>query len=127
MEAKVCKNCRKLFKYIFGPEICQECSKLLLYTEEDSMKQERMDDLKTAVYEDEEKFAQVRDYIITHPGATIIQIADDNGITPIKLLEWVRQERLEFTDASEDAWFRCKKCGTKIKSGTLCNLCKISL
>lgn len=127
MEVKVCKNCRRLFKYIFGPELCQECSKLVVDAEEDTMKQERIAKLKSVVQEDEEKFAQVRDYIMKHPGATIIQIADDNDITPMKLLEWVRQDRLEFTEGSEHAWFRCKKCGAKIKSGTLCNVCKISL
>ena len=127
MEVKVCKNCRKLFNYILGPELCQDCSKLISKAEQDSLKQERVLRLNSAVQEDEDKYEQVRDYIMKHPKATIIQIAEDNDITPMKLLEWVRQDRFEFSEESEHAWFHCKKCGIKIKSGTLCNLCKLSL
>ena len=29
MEVRVCKNCRRLFKYIYGPELCPECTKLI--------------------------------------------------------------------------------------------------
>lgn len=124
MEIKVCKNCRRLFKYIYGPELCQECMKLIP-KEEDKLKKGLTATLKPLVREDEEKFEQVRDYIMAYPKATILEIAESNKIAPIKLFEWVRAERLEFSDDSVSAWFECAKCGAKIKSGRLCNQCKI--
>ena len=122
MEVRVCKNCRRLFKYIYGPELCQNCRNLTSQEEK-----EFTASLQPAVREDEEKYTQVRDYILAHPKAMIIEIAEENDISPIKLLEWVRQERFEFSEDSEFAWFECKNCGTKIKSGVLCNQCKIAL
>ncbi len=122
MEVRVCKNCRRLFKYMYGPELCQECSKTL--TEVKSERKESSK-IKPLVNDEELKFLEVRDYIIAHPNASISQISEDNDILPSKLLEWVREERLEFSELSADAWFNCEKCGAKIKSGRLCNRCKI--
>jgi hypothetical protein len=126
MEIKVCKNCRRLFKYIYGPELCQECLTLTPNYENNPTKKEYSIStaLKPLVEEDEKKFIQVKDYIMAHPRATIVQISDANGVTPSRLLEWVREDRLEFSDDSQDAWFACSKCGAKIKSGRLCNRCK---
>lgn len=129
MELKVCKNCRRLFKYIYGPELCQDCIKL---ASKDDEKQSSIgtqpalkSKLKSMVVEDEEKFIQVKDYIMANPIATIVQIAEVNDITPIKLFEWIRDDRLEFSENSQYAWFECEKCGEKIKSGRMCNKCKI--
>ncbi|MBH1941510.1 hypothetical protein I5677_11455 [Mobilitalea sibirica] len=125
MEVKVCKNCRRLFKYIYGPDLCPDCLKLIPKEEQDQNNKHMKATLTPLVKEDEEKFEQVRDYIMTHPRATIVQISEVNDVAPTKLLEWVRQDRLEFSEESKDAWFNCEKCGTKIKSGRLCNRCKI--
>jgi uncharacterized protein len=125
MELKVCKNCRRLFKYIYGPELCPDCIKLLPKTESDRFSSEKKASLKSIVREDEEKYIQVKDYIMTHPKATVVQISEANDIPPTKLLEWIREDRLEFSEDSKDAWFQCARCGTKIKSGRLCNRCKI--
>lgn len=122
MEVRVCKNCRRLFKYIYGPELCQECSNLLSETKSEPKESNK---IKPVVKGEESKFLEVRDYIMARPNASISQIAEDNDILPSKLLEWVREERLEFSEASADAWFNCEKCGAKIKSGRLCNRCKI--
>jgi hypothetical protein len=82
--------------------------------------------LKPMIKDEELLFEQVKDYIMAHPKATLIQIAEKNNTTPIKLLQWIREERLEFSEESESVWFECEKCGTKIRSGRLCNRCKIS-
>ncbi|MDF2539662.1 MAG: flagellar protein [Herbinix sp.] len=125
MEVKVCKNCRRLFKYIYGPELCPECTKLTANDQKEGVNKKPTVSLKPVVAEEEDKFNQVRDYIMTHPRATIIQISEVNDIAPTKLLEWIREDRLEFSEDSQDAWFECQKCGAKIKSGRLCNRCKI--
>lgn len=129
MELKVCKNCRRLFKYIYGLELCQDCIKLA--SKDDKVQSSATpppaskSKLKSMVLEDEEKFIQVKDYIMANPIATIVQIAEVNDITPIKLFEWIRDDRLEFSENSQYAWFECEKCGAKIKSGRMCNRCKI--
>lgn len=125
MEVRVCKSCKRLFKYIYGPELCPECIKLTSQDETIKSNSEKTVRLNSMVTEEEEKYEQVRDYILIHPKATIIQISEENGITPMKLLDWIREDRLEFSEDSKDAWFECVSCGAKIKSGRHCNRCKI--
>lgn len=124
MEVRVCKNCKKLFKYVYGPELCPDCSKIVSKEKEEPVKKEKISMLRPMVKEEEEKYEQVKDYILAHPKATIVQISDANDIIPTKLLDWVREDRLAFSDESVHAWFTCEKCGAKIKSGRLCNRCK---
>jgi uncharacterized protein len=124
MEVRVCKNCKRLFKYIYGPELCQDCSKLVSKEKLEPVNKEFISILRPMVKEEEEKFEQVKDYIMTHPKATIVQISEANDIMPLKLFEWIREDRLAFSDDSTHAWFTCEKCGTKIKSGRFCNGCK---
>ena len=125
MDVKICKNCRRLFNYVYGPELCPNCVKLLSANKPEPAKEINLAALNPAVSEEESKFAQVRDYILANPNATVVQIAEANDIIPAKLFEWIREDRLEFSDASEYAWFTCEKCGAKIRSGRLCNRCKI--
>ncbi len=125
MEVRVCKNCRKLFKYIYGPELCPECSKQVSKEKAEPAAKDVTFTLRPMVKEEEEKFEQVKDYIIAHPKATIVQIAEANDIMPLKLFGWIREDRLAFSDESTSAWFTCEKCGAKIKSGRFCNNCKI--
>jgi phage antirepressor YoqD-like protein len=124
MEVKVCKNCRRLFRYMYGPDLCPECAKIMKEEKADPIIKKLNATLKPLVQEDETKFNQVRDFIMTHPKATVTQIAEINDISPTKLFEWIREDRLEFSEDSEYAWFTCEKCGIKIKSGRLCNRCK---
>jgi uncharacterized protein len=145
MEVRVCKNCRRLFKYIYGPEVCPECTELMK-TEKHSKRDKTIGDVlsdkrqtekgkneslqlpnevKPLLKEEEIKFEQVKDYILAHPAATVAEISEANGISPIKLFDWIREERLEFSEDAEFAWFSCESCGAKIKSGRLCNRCKI--
>ncbi|QHQ60213.1 flagellar protein [Anaerocolumna sedimenticola] len=124
MEVRVCKNCKRLFQYIYGPELCPECTKLVSKEKAEPVNKSLTSALRPMVKEEEEKFEQVKDYIMAHPKATIVQIAEANEITPTKLFEWIREDRLEFSEESKYAWFVCEKCGTKIKSGRFCNHCK---
>jgi hypothetical protein len=124
MEVRVCKNCKRLFKYIYGPELCQDCIKLIPKEEKARINSELTATLTPMVTEEEIKYSQVKDFIMSHPRATVVEIAEANEITPMKLLEWIRQDRLEFSEDSKNAWFECVSCGAKIKSGRLCSRCK---
>lgn len=145
MEVQVCKNCRRMFRYIYGPVLCPQCMELVTEekgtqldkNEEDHSTDKNLIDnvknkkfklkqgLKSYLKDEEEKFEQVRDYILIHPAASVAEISEANDVSPTKLFEWIREERLEFSDDSEYAWFSCQSCGTKIKSGRLCNRCKV--
>lgn len=124
MELKVCKNCRRLFKYIYGPELCQDCVNLASEEKNDNINKQETTLIRTIVKEDKTKYEQVKDYIMAYPNATVAQISEAIDIPPTKLFEWIKDDRLEFSENSEYAWFTCEKCGAKIKSGRLCNRCK---
>jgi len=166
MEVRVCKNCRRLFKYIYGPEVCPDCTKSLAEEKkqqndnnnqnEKSSQNEQNNQgnhnsympyssklqtnahelhnttnnnpagslLKPLPKDEDAKFNQVRDYIMSNPKASVAQISELNDIQPTKLFDWIRDERLEFSNDSEYAWFNCERCGSKIKSGRVCNRCK---
>lgn len=124
MEVKACKNCRRLFNYMYGPEICPDCLKLLSEST-DGAKSLMSATLNLNGDDDDElKYEQVRDYIMENPKSTVAKIAEVNDVAPGKIFKWIREERLEFSNDSEYAWFECAKCGAKIRSGTLCNRCK---
>ncbi|MDF2907684.1 MAG: flagellar protein [Herbinix sp.] len=124
MEVKVCKNCRRLFKYIYGPELCQDCAGMMTGITSEAPKAEKKSIMKPLVLEEEKKLDQVKEYIVVHPRATVAQIAEANEVSANRLLDWVREDRLEFSDDSEHAWFQCIKCGVKIKSGMYCFRCR---
>lgn len=100
MEVRSCRGCGKLFNYIWGTYLCHGCKKKL-----------------------EDKFIQVRDYIREHDTATMKDISEDNDISVKQLKQWVREERLTFTDKSP-VGIECENCGAMIRTGRFCNKCK---
>lgn len=127
MEVRACNKCRKLFRYFYGPDnICPECRHISSQIGEE-LKQKMKSILRPMNSDDEDKYRMVKDYIMLHPKASIAQISEANGISIAKLYEWIREERLEFSDDSKFAWFECEVCGAKIKSGTICDRCKSKL
>lgn len=100
MDVKTCKCCKRLFNYIAGPQMCPACA--------DEM---------------EKKFQQVKGYVYDHKTATLQEISDDNDVSVKQLKQWVREERLSFTDDSP-VGLECENCGTMIKTGRFCSNCK---
>ncbi len=103
MDVRNCKNCGKLFNYLGGQPICPDCGKKL-----------------------EDKFLEVKQYIYDNPQASIQQVSEENDVSVQQLRAWVRQERLEFTEASL-VGLNCEKCGALIRSGRFCAMCKAKL
>ena len=97
MEVKACKMCRSLFNYIGGVPLCPKCR----------------DEL-------EEKFAQVKEYINEHKSASMSDIAKDNEVPVQQLKQWVREERLIFTEDSA-IMLECENCGASIRTGRFCD------
>ena len=103
MEVKNCKGCGKIFNYIGGPLLCEACRKAL-----------------------EDKFQQVKDYIYENRGADINEVAEKNDVSVQQLRQWVREERLEFSETSQ-VGLACERCGTMLRSGRFCKACKDKL
>jgi len=100
MDVRNCKKCRKLFNYIGGQPICPAC----------------LADL-------EDEFQKVKVYLRENPKATMVMIAEDNEVSVQQIKQWIREERLSFTDDSPVA-IECENCGTMIRTGRYCKQCK---
>lgn len=103
MEIRNCKECGRLFNYINGRPICQACKEKL-----------------------ENKFHEVKEYIRQNPGASIQQVSDDNEVSVKQIKQWVREERLCFSDDSPIS-LDCENCGAQIKTGRFCPACMAKL
>ena len=100
MDVRNCRRCRKLFNYISGPLICPDCKEA-----------------------NEKKFYDVKEYIRDNPHASIRQVSEDMEISVSQIQQWVREERLQFTEESGIA-LQCEKCGVNIYTGRFCENCK---
>lgn len=100
MEVKNCRECGRLFNYVSGTRLCPACKDKL-----------------------EQKFFEVRDYIYANKNATVSQISEDNEVSVQQIKQWIREERLFFSDDSL-VGIECENCGTTIKTGRFCEKCK---
>lgn len=101
MDVRNCRGCGRLFNYLQGPHhFARACMQKL-----------------------EEKFSQVKDYLEDNPHATIPEIAKDNDVSTRQIEQWVREERLYFSDDSPYG-IGCERCGKIIKTGRFCDSCR---
>ncbi len=103
MDVRNCKNCKRLFNYLGGEQICPACKEEL-----------------------ENKFTKVRDYVWDNKNASMEQISEECEVSVKQIKQWVREERLVFTDDS-GMGIECENCGALIKSGRFCDACKASM
>ena len=101
MDVRACRECRKLFNYIAGPEICPSCREKIEQT------------LKTA-----------QKYLFEHKGADISEISQNCQIEEDTLQKWVNDGKLQL---GSDSSIKCKKCGRPISIGEYCEFCKNEL
>lgn len=103
MEVRNCKQCGKIYNYYYGHGFCPSC-------------EAKMEDM----------FKKVKEYIYDNPRATIPQVADEFDISPNMIRNWVRDERLSFTEESA-VGIECESCGKMIRTGRYCEECKRNL
>lgn len=103
MEVRNCKGCGRLFNYLQGPPLCPAC-----------------------VADLEKKFQQVKEYLRQNPNAQMNQIAEENEVSVKQIRQWVREERLSFTEESQIT-LDCENCGAPILTGRFCDKCKATL
>ena len=103
MEVRNCKGCGRLFNYMSGPPICEQCKRSL-----------------------EEKFQEVKEYLRENPNSTVAQVSETMDVSTKQIKQWIREERLTLTTAGADG-IVCEKCGAPICSGRFCVKCKSSM
>lgn len=95
-----CKKCGRIFQQVTSRRICPDCEREL-----------------------EDKFVEVRDYIRDHPNVSIMEVSRETEVSVEQLKQWVREERLLFTNA-EGSGIECVMCGVPIATGKYCARCK---
>ena len=100
MNLRNCSRCGKMFNYLAGPIMCENCKKEL-----------------------EDDFQRVKKYITDNPTASLKQITDDNNVKTSQIREWIREERLMFAKNSP-IQLTCENCGAPIQTGRYCVKCK---
>ena len=102
-EVKNCKRCRQMFMHAVGPQLCEACKKL-----------------------DEEDFLKVRKFVRDFPGASMVETADNTGVSQATIHKYLRDGRLEVAEGSAIA-INCEACGARITSGRFCVACSQKL
>ena len=74
----------------------------------------------------EEEFQVVKKYVQENPGSDIRMVAEACNIEPSQIKQWVREERLYFTEGSNTG-ISCERCGVMIQTGRFCGRCKAEM
>ncbi|NLJ78921.1 MAG: MerR family transcriptional regulator [Tissierellia bacterium] len=102
MDIRNCSNCGKIYNYD-GFNICIQCRR------------------------DEEKlFQKVKEYLRENPGAAIPEISEETEVESSKIIEFLRQGRLEVKDAN-NLILECERCEAPIRTGRFCDKCMVEM
>ena len=100
MDVRNCRSCGRLFNYLTGIQLCEGCKAAL-----------------------EQKFQEVKEYVREHREAPMNDVAEECEVSVKQLRQWVREERLVFSENS-GGYLECEKCGAPIRMGRFCENCK---
>ncbi|CCQ94662.1 conserved hypothetical protein [[Clostridium] ultunense Esp] len=98
MDVRNCSRCGKIYAYD-GFKICLHCRR-----------------------EDEKDFKTIKEYIDGNPGANISEVSEETGVDTKKIIEFLREGRLEIKD-EHNLLLSCERCGASIKTGRFCEKC----
>lgn len=103
MDIRNCRRCGKVYRYD-GYRICPKCRQ-----------------------EEEEEFRKVREYIYDNPNSDIQTISEETGVPVKKILNFLKEGRLEVRDENTNLLLACERCGKPIKSGRFCDRCIVEM
>ncbi len=103
MDIRNCRRCRRLFNYSDNSRYCPSCLEKI-----------------------EQEFQEAKEYIYRNPGVGIKTISEELGIEVGQIKQWIREERLALSNAS-DSGIYCENCGVNITTGRFCDKCKSEL
>ncbi len=102
MNIRNCTRCGKIYNYD-GFRICPTCRR-----------------------DDEKDFQKVKEYLYEYPGATISEVNEATEVDSQKIIDFLREGRLEIGENS-NLVLECEKCGISIKTGRFCEKCASGL
>lgn len=103
MNVSNCKECGRLFNALSNERVCPACRNAI-----------------------EEKFQEVKKYLNENPQTNMDQLATANNVSVKQIKQWVREERLIFSEGSLDG-IECEQCGAMIRTGRFCDKCKSTI
>lgn len=103
MNVTNCKGCGRLFNVMNNSKLCPQCIQAL-----------------------EDKFQQVKKYLNEHPNSSIDAVSQDNDVSVKQIKQWVREERLAFSEGS-GVGIECEQCGKMILTGRFCDTCRFKI
>ena len=103
MNVTNCKGCGRLFNQMGSGKLCPQCVSQL-----------------------EDKFQEVKKYLNERPNSSIEAVAQDNDVSVKQIKQWVREERLTFSEGSVSG-IECESCGTMILTGRFCDSCRFRI
>ena len=95
---KNCPKCGRVFA-MTGRDLCQKCLEL-----------------------EDDDYAIVRRYVRDHPRSTVIEVAEETGVSEDIILQYLKDGRLVSNAFSEV--ITCERCGKSIRGGKYCESCK---
>ena len=99
MEVRNCARCKKMFVYV-GRKVCPDCREL-----------------------DQQDFDRVRQFLQKTPSANLDVVHEGTGVDREKILEFIREGRLEVKKDGFGAINKCEICGTTLEHGRICDIC----
>lgn len=73
--------------------------------------------------EDRNKAQLVRDLVKDNPNISAGEVSSLTGLSTGEIVNYIKTEVLEFSETSR-AYLKCEDCGTEIKTGRYCSICK---
>lgn len=98
-----CRRCGKLFAYMGNP-LCRQC-----------------------IDQDEELFIKVREYIEKNLKCTTIEVASALDVPVEKILQFLREGKLELGKENTNMLLDCERCGRSISTGRYCSECATAM
>ncbi|WP_010681200.1 MerR family transcriptional regulator [Acetivibrio cellulolyticus] len=99
-DVRNCKRCNKIFNYIGGAPICQDCKQL-----------------------DEVNFKKVKEYLYDHPRSSLFDVSKELEISVQQIKVYLKEGRLEIVGSEGNMILECERCGKSITTGRFCNEC----
>lgn len=99
MEMRNCPQCGRVFAYL-RTNLCPAC-----------------------VQKDEDEFRKVRNYIAKNPGADIITVSKETGVSEERIIRYLKEGRIYNTNPNTRIKIECELCGALITQGRYCKAC----
>lgn len=76
---------------------------------------------------DEEEFERVVEYMREHNVRSILDLASGAGVQRTRIVQWIRDGKLELREGVNHAEGACKRCGKPAGGGDICGACRAKL